>query len=147
MESFRTVIGHRDDAELRDLLSEQHHRSQVVYLRVPAKELGRRRFRVLDQHGVEYGVALPRDVELRDGSVLEISERRAVVVHALESERLLLRATSAAGGIQLGWHAGHLHWRVRASDDQLTVLLDGPRDEYLRRIAQHIGAGIVEVEE
>ena len=47
----------------------------------------------------------------------------------------------------LGWHAGHLHWRVRFDGRDLVVLLDGPEAEYRDRIAALIEAGAVSIVE
>jgi urease accessory protein len=146
METFQGVVGHHSDEAMHDLLHELDHAGKVVHLRVPTAELGRRRFKAVDQHGVEYGVALARSDELRDGSVLSISTDRAVVVDADEGQTLTLRATTLEGAVQLGWHAGHLHWRVRMDADTLMVLLDAPREEYLVRIAQWTTSGSIEVE-
>jgi len=147
METFHEVVGHHSDDALHDLLHELDHDGKVARLRIATKELGRRRFKAVDQDGVEYVVALSRGDELRDGSVLFVSADRAVVVEAEDGETLVLRATSLAGGIQLGWHAGHLHWRVRMDGDSTTVLLDAPREEYLVRIAPWIESGAIEVAE
>lgn len=147
METFYRIVGHHSDEGLHDILHEMDRAGRVVHLQVPSAELGRRRFKAVDQHGVEYGVALGRDEQLRGGSVLFLSEDRAVVVDALATEQLLLRATTTEGGIQLGWHAGHLHWRVRMEEDHVTVLLDAPRQDYLDRIADWISRGLIEVVE
>lgn len=145
METFARIIGHHSDDELHDRLHELEMAGKVAHLSIPMKELGRRRFKTADQHGVEYGVALGRGEELRNGSVLLIDEDRAVVVDAQESETLPLRATTLEGAVQLGWHAGHLHWRVRMEGELMTVLLDAPREEYLVRIEPWLLSGAVEV--
>ncbi|MDX2357791.1 hypothetical protein NJE57_12955 [Dietzia sp. PP-33] len=84
-------------------------------------------------------------MRITNGAVLELTGSRAVVIDAQESERLHLKARDAEGGIQLGWHAGHLHWRVRMSGAYATVLLDGPRDDYLVRIERFLDSGVIEV--
>ena len=145
METFHEIVGHHSDEAVHDRLHELEHEGRLVRLVVPTKELGRRRFKAVGSDGVEYGVALPRDQELRDGSVLLIDDSRAVVIEAAEGETLVLRPTSLEGGIQLGWHAGHLHWRVRMEGDTMTVLLDAPREEYLVRIAAWLDSGAIEV--
>ncbi|MBB1043330.1 MULTISPECIES: urease accessory protein UreE [unclassified Dietzia] len=147
MDTFRTLVGHRLEADIHNALSHHEYSGRVVRLIVPQSELGRKRFKAVDQDGIEYGIALPRDVTLRDGSVLELTDRRAVVVEARETEQLHLRALDAEGGIQLGWHAGHLHWKVRMAGQYMTVLLDGPRDDYLVRIEHLLHSGVIEVVE
>ncbi|GAA2225510.1 hypothetical protein N1031_04515 [Herbiconiux moechotypicola] len=145
METFHAIVGHHSDEAVHDRLHELEHAGRVVTLVVPTKELGRRRFKATGSDGLEYGIALPRDQELRDGSVLLFEADRAVVVEAEEGETLLLRPTGLEGAIQLGWHAGHLHWRVRMEGDTMTVLLDAPREEYEVRIASWLESGAIEV--
>ncbi len=145
MHTFSQIVGHHSDEAIHDRLHELDDAGRVVRLVVPAKELGRRRFKVTGSDGQEYGIALGRDTELRNGSVLSMDDERAFVVEALESETLTLRPTSLEGAIQLGWHAGHLHWRVRMQDDTMTVLLDAPRNDYLVRIASWLDRGAIEV--
>jgi urease accessory protein len=144
VQTFREVIGHSSDVEFHDLLHELQRGGRVARLHVPTAELGRRRFKAVDQNGVEYGVALARGDVLRDGSVLLLSAERAVVVDAEAPQTLKLRALTVEGGVQLGWHAGHLHWRVRMDEDTMTVLLDAPREEYLARIESWVAAGAIQ---
>lgn len=145
MHKLGEIVGHRSDDAVHDRLHDLDHRGLVVRLVVPTAELGRRRFKVTGSDGEEYGVALDRDAVLRDGSVLRLDDDGAVVVEAEEPATLTLRATSREGAIQLGWHAGHLHWRVRMEGDVLVVLLDGPAPDYLARIRPWLERGAVEV--
>jgi urease accessory protein len=145
VETFGTVIGHQDDQALADQLATLRSEDRVVYLRIPRHELGRRRFKVAGSDGLEYGIALSRDTALGDGCVLQLDAGRAVVVVAEEESRLALRATTIEGGIQLGFHAGHLHWRVRMADDGMTVLLEAPVEDYLARIRTYLDDGSIEV--
>ena len=146
IETFRTVVGHRDDAGIAEQLHRLEHAGAVQHLVVPRADLGRRRFKVLGTDGTEYGIALSRADAVRDGSVVLLSADRAVVVAVEEDEVLELRGTTARGAIQLGWHAGHLHWRVRfGADDTVSVLLDSPREDYLARIAPQLADGSIEV--
>jgi urease accessory protein len=146
METFSEIVGHHSDASLHDRLHELEHEGKVLFLSVPGSEMGRRRFKTKDQNGVEYGVALDRAEELRDGSVLFIDDDRAVVVRGDEGAIMTLRALTTQGAIQLGWHAGHLHWRVRfGDDDTMAVLLDAPPSDYEERIRSWIDNGSIEV--
>lgn len=109
--------------------------------------MGRRRFRAQNQFGTFFGVSLPRDGLLEDGAVLLLDSDRAVIVDAEENPELSLRATTIAGGIQPGWHAGHLHWKVRMVDESVAVMLEGPTDEYLDRIRPLLASGAIVVED
>ena len=147
MHKLVEVVGHRSDDDVHDRLHDLEHRGLVVRLVLPTAELGRRRFKVTGSDGREYGVALDREAALRDGSVLRLDGDGAVVVEVEEPATLTVRATSLEGALQLGWHAGHLHWRVRMEDDLLVVLLDGPVEDHLARIRPWLDRGAVEVVE
>jgi urease accessory protein len=112
---------------------------------VPEAHLGRRRFKVVGSDGQEYGLALPRSVQLSDGAVLALDASRAVVVEAAQRPTLRLCPTSTEGALQLGFHAGHLHWRVTLGSDELAVALEGPPDEYLDRIRPWLDSGAIKV--
>lgn len=144
METFHSIVGHHSDAAIHDELHRRQRDGTLVTLSVRTADLGRRRFKAVGSDGNTYGVALSRDDVLRDGSVLVLDDVRAVVIEGDEGETLALRAATLTGGIQLGWHAGHLHWRVRMEGDTMTVLLDGPADEYLVRIAPWLETGDIE---
>ena len=144
METFHAIVGHHSDEAIHDELHRREHDGTLVTLVVATADLGRRRFKVVGSDGSTYGVALSRDEVLRDGSVLALDDTRAIVIEAEEGETLTLRAATLAGGIQLGWHAGHLHWRVRMDGDTMTVLLDAPADEYLVRIAPWLESADIE---
>lgn len=145
METFREVVGHHADEALHDRLHRIERAGGVVRLSVATRDLGRRRFRVTGSDGKDYGIALSRDEQLRSGTVLYIDESRAVVVEADEGEKLVFQAETLEGGIQLGWHAGHLHWRVRMEGSQMTVLLDAPAEDYLARIRGWVADGHIRV--
>lgn len=145
MRTFTRVVAHVSDTGISEAIARLDARGQLHRLSVSAAEFGRRRFRALDQHGTEFGVALARHDDLRDGAVLHLDEDTAVVIQATRPPRLVIRAVTLAGALQLGWSAGHLHWKVRMDDAQLSVLLEDPREEYLRRIEPLIRAGLVEL--
>ena len=58
---------------------------------------------------------------------------------------LNLSAVTIEGALQLGWQAGHLHWKVRTEKHKLVVALEGPVDDYLKRIEALVEAGHVRV--
>jgi urease accessory protein len=47
--------------------------------------------------------------------------------------------------LELGYHAGNLHWRVRFDGGDLLVALDGPRESYIARLEDLMADGKVEV--
>ena len=46
-----------------------------------------------------------------------------------------------AAALELGYFCGNLHWRVRFEGALIKVALDGPRESYLARLAQHLEDG------
>jgi len=78
---------------------------------------------------------LPRDQRLFDGAVLVLEPDRAVVVRVANERWLRLQPRAIADAIELGYHAGNLHWRVRFAGEALLVALEAPMDDYLTRLA------------
>ncbi|QEW18593.1 urease accessory protein UreE [Marinibacterium anthonyi] len=137
------ILGHSDDPDYHAALHRLEHRDGIEYLFVPAHEAGRKRFRLTTDRGTDCAVSIDRDQALFDGAVLAMDETRAIVARfgAQEVWRLKPRDTDAA--LQLGWHAGNLHWRVCFDGEVLEVLLDGARETYRARIADLIAKGLV----
>ena len=55
--------------------------------------------------------------------------------------RLRLRAKNLPDALELGYHAGNLHWRVRFADGALLVALEAPAEDYLVRLGDLAGDG------
>jgi urease accessory protein len=68
--------------------------------------------------------------------VLWLDDTRAVVVRVGEQRRLTPRPVDVAAGIELGYLAGNLHWRVRFDGGLLQAALGGPEDAYLARLRE-----------
>jgi urease accessory protein len=66
-----------------------------------------------------------------------------VVVRVAEERWLQLRPKTVADAIELGYHAGNLHWRVRFVDDLLMVAMEAPAGDYLARLDPMIRGGRV----
>ena len=128
------VLGSRVDPLLSDRLHHLEHHGQLDILNVPAAELARRRFRATSAAGQEIVIALPRDEKLFDGAVLLLDEHRAIVVRVDSEHWLRLQPRSIADAVELGYHAGNLHWRVRFQGEALLVALEAPVDSYLDRL-------------
>lgn len=141
------VVGLASDKDLAEQLQILESRNRVSRLAISPNDLGRRRFRVTDQHGTEFRIALSRTEQLQNGSILHIDHDGAVMVDTTGQQRLAIRAATLSGAMQLGWAAGHLHWKVRMTDEELSVLLEGPREDYLKRIEALIQDASVEVVE
>ena len=141
------VIGHRDDPAIALQLHELGHRDRIEYLILPPGEAERRRLRWVTDKGTDCAISLARDERLADGVILLLEPERAILVHVGEQQQWRVRPRDLDAALLLGWHAGHLHWRVRFDGRDLVVLLDGPEAEYRDRIATLIGAGAVSIVE
>lgn len=128
------VLGSRIDPLLSDRLHHLEHHGQVDVLNLPAAELARRRFRATSAAGQEIAIALPRDQKLFDGAVLLLDDHKAIVVRVDSEHWLRLQPRSIADAVELGYHAGNLHWRVRFQGEALLVALEAPVDTYLDRL-------------
>ena len=73
--------------------------------------------------------------------MLLLEEDRAVVVRMRETVWLALGPRDLAAALELGYFCGNLHWRVRFEGAVLKVALDGPRENYMARLAQHLADG------
>jgi urease accessory protein len=145
MLKLHAIVGHRDDPALAERLHPLAHRDGIEYLDVPAAEAERRRLRWATDRGTDCAISLPREQRLADGAVLLLEPERAIVVRVGEPRRWRLRPATAEAALRLGWHAGHLHWRVRFADGDLVVLLDGDESDYRARLAPLLQAGAVSV--
>ncbi len=129
-----TLVGARTDPGLHDRLHDLEHHGAVEVIKIATIDLDRRRLLARTEKGEEVAITLPRDQKLFDGAILLLDERRAIVVRAGEQRWLRLSTHSARDALELGYHAGNLHWRVRFDGEDLLVSLDGPASAYAARI-------------
>ncbi|MBM3518576.1 MAG: urease accessory protein UreE [Alphaproteobacteria bacterium] len=137
------IIGFATDAALAEPLHRLEHAGAVEYLVLDREDTLRHRVRARTDHGTECAIALARDQHLADGSVLVLEPARAIVVRMREESWLALAPRDAAAALELGYHAGNLHWRVRFAGERLLVAREGPVQAYLDRLAPLIAAGKV----
>jgi urease accessory protein len=128
------VLGSRLEPAFSERIHELEHRGVIDLLMVPAADVARRRLRATTRDGADVAIALPRDQQLFDGAVLLIEPDRAIVVRVAEERWLRLQPRAIADAIELGYHAGNLHWRVRFEGEALLVALEAPTDDYLARL-------------
>jgi urease accessory protein len=128
------VLGSRLEPAFSERIHELEHRGAIDLLTVPAADVARRRLRATTREGADVAIALPRDQQLFDGAVLLIEPDRAIVVRVAEERWLRLQPRAIADAIELGYHAGNLHWRVRFEGEALLVALEAPTDDYLARL-------------
>jgi len=137
------ILGNVSDELFSDSLHDLGHRGEIEYVSLARADTARRRLRIRTDQGTECGIALPRDQKLTNGAVLFLDESRAIVVHVQDESWLTLIPADAEAALELGYHAGNLHWRVRFDGDRLQVPLEGPVDNYLDRIRPLLDSGQV----
>jgi urease accessory protein len=135
MLKLTTILGSRVDPAVADRLHHIGHHGRVEVLALGAEDAARKRLRATTDAGTECAIALPRDLALFDGAVLLIEDSRAIVVRFNQQRWLPLVPQSAAAALELGYHAGNLHWRVRFDGARLLVAIEGPVESYKARIA------------
>jgi urease accessory protein len=141
------VLGSRVDAKLHDAIHHLEHHGRVEFVGIPPADLDRRRLLTRTDGGEEVAIALPRDQKLYDGAVLVLDSHRAVIVRAGVQNWLRAKPASASDALELGYHAGNLHWRVRFDGDDLLIALEGPAAGYAARIEQLVSANRVTLSE
>ena len=143
MRVIHRILGSRHDAAMAHRLHHLAHHGAVDVLVVSSTDVARRRIRATTLAGEEIALALPRDEPLFDGAVLVLDDRRALVARVGAERWLRLVPGSQAAALELGYHAGNLHWRVRFADGAILVALDGPPDDYLVRLGALVTDGQV----
>ncbi|MET0313768.1 MAG: urease accessory protein UreE [Hansschlegelia sp.] len=133
------VIGDRSESAMHKRLHRLEHHGAVDVVTIPRADMARHRLRIVTPAGEDLAIALPRDQKLFDGAVLLIDDKRAIVVRAEVERWLRLQPGTIADAIELGYHAGNLHWRVRFDGECLLVALEGPAEAYYARLEGVMG--------
>jgi len=128
------ILGSRLELEFAERIHNLEHRGAVDLVNIPSADLARRRLLTITSGGEELAIALPREQKLFDGAVLLIDGSRAIVVRAATERWLRLEPRSLGDAIELGYHAGNLHWRVRFEGEILFVALEGRPEDYIARL-------------
>jgi urease accessory protein len=139
------VLGSRHEPAFAERLHRLDHRGALDIVTIPVAELARRRLLITSRAGEQLAIALPRSQKLFDGAVLLVDDVRAIVVQAAAERWLRLEPASIADAVELGYHAGNLHWRVRFDGDALLVALEGRPEDYTARLAELIASHRVTV--
>jgi urease accessory protein len=137
------ILGNARQPELAERLHRLEHEGRVDRVTLKGADLARHRLRVTTEQGTECAIALPRTEVLEHGSVLALSEERAIVVELEELGWLALEASDAASALRLGFLAGHHHWRVRFDGTVLRVAMDEGPEPYLARVREQLESGQV----
>jgi urease accessory protein len=134
------VLGSRLEVGFSEELHRLEHRGAVDVVNIPVADLARRRLLITTRGGVELAIALPRHQKLFDGAVLQLDSDSAIVVRAATERWLKLEPRSIADAVELGYHVGNLHWRVRFGGEVLFVALEGRPEDYFARLEGLIAA-------
>jgi len=134
------VLGSRLESEYSEEIHRLEHRGAVDLVNIPVADLARRRLLATTRGGEELAIALPRHQKLFDGAILLIDGERAIVVRAATERWMRLEPRSIGDAIELGYHAGNLHWRVRFRGEVLFVALEGRPEDYTARLGEMISA-------
>lgn len=138
---IKGVVGGVTDPRIREALHPLEHAGRVEYITLRHDDMLRRRLRVTTDQGCECAIALAREDKLFDGAVLLLDRDRAVVVRAAETRWLVVEPSDVAAAIELGYCSGNMHWRVAFAGPVLRIALDGPKADYLARLAPLFAAG------
>ena len=135
------ILGNATESEFAERLHTLEHDGRVETITLDAADTARKRLRVSTDKGTDCAVAIARSDRLANGAVLLLEDNRAVVVRMRETMWLALSPRDLAAALDLGYFCGNLHWRVRFEGAVLKVALDGPRETYIARLAQHLADG------
>jgi urease accessory protein len=136
---IESIIGNIDSPEIAEQVHHLTHTGMVEYIVLERADLARHRLRVKSSAGNEYGIALPRSQHLSNGAVLVLEADRAVVVRLEDEQWLVLAPRDVPAALELGYHVGNMHWRVRFDADRLMVAIEGDEGSYLARLEGLIG--------
>jgi urease accessory protein len=135
------IIGGATDPGLHDALHRLERAGRLEYLTLGPDDMLRRRLRVTTDRGSECAIALAREDKLFDGAVLLLDRDRAVMVRVAETPWLAVQPFDVAAAIELGYYSGNMHWRVAFAGSVLRIALNGPKADYLARLAPLFVAG------
>ncbi|CAM3230850.1 urease accessory protein UreE [Pseudomonas floridensis] len=137
------ILGQASDPALADRLHDLSHNGQVEILNLSGSDIQRHRLRLVSDRGTDCAIRLERHQTLRNGSVLMLESKRAIVVQMQDQHYLGLKPRDASAALELGYFAGNMHWAVRFDHDTLQIPLNGPEADYLERLAPMFADGRV----
>lgn len=139
------IIGDAANIELAERLHHLSHHGVIEYLTLSQEDILRHRLRMLTDQGTECAIMLSRNEHLSNGAVLLLDEAKAIVVRMAEAKWLLVKPINTAAGIEIGYFAGNMHWKVDFDDDILRIALNGSAQNYIDRISNFIKDRKVEI--
>jgi urease accessory protein len=143
---IENIIGSIDSPEIAEQLHHLAHAGMVEHVVLARADLARHRLRVKSSAGNEYGIALPRSQHLFNGAVLVLEDDRAVVVRLEKEQWLVLAPRDVPAALELGYHAGNMHWRVRFDAGRLMIAIEGDEGSYLARLEGLVGDRVKKID-
>lgn len=131
--------------ETMDLHESAAYGKKVDYLEVTPEDAKRRRFRAETLDGLEINISLDRNTELKEGSLLYESDDYIVLLRIRSPSRLLLQPHTSHAALQLGFLAGHLHWKVQIHEDTLRVDVETEVAEYQARLDDYLDRDVYDL--
>lgn len=139
------IIGHVNDKDITEKIHALEHQGLVELISLSEVDTQRKRLRISTDKGTDCAVTLNRNASLENGSVLLLSAKRAVVIRLKEIPWLVLEPDSLSSAIELGFLAGHHHWRVKFDGAQLLVAIEQAEDAYKDRLIKFLETGSIRI--
>jgi urease accessory protein len=99
-------------------------RRKIETIVLSSGDLAKHRQRVKTDAGREVGISLPHGVTLRDGDVLHLDEKLAIVVCQAEEDLLRIQPRTPEEFGLMGYQVGNLHRAAMIGPDGIAVLYD-----------------------
>ena len=129
------VLGRLTDQRWHDQAHLAEAAGQLETVRISRGDAARRRMRLMTDRGRDVALALSREVDLGDGSVVHAGADLMIIVRVDGGPRLRLEPADAASALRLGYFCGNLHWKVDFDGSVIDVHLDGPEEFFRARLA------------
>ena len=133
-----SIVGHASDPHIADKLHVLDHDDGVERIVLSESDTQRKRLRLSTNKGTDCAIILNRSEQLINGSVLLLNEERAVIVELDVTPWLIVEPDGIDSAIEIGFLAGHLHWRIRFDGPRLLLAIEQAEQNYRDRIAKHM---------
>lgn len=90
--------------------------------------------RVKTDHGNELGIRLKNGEELRDGDILYLDEKNAIVINVLEDEVIAIKPTSIKQMGDIAHQLGNRHLPAQFTEDEMIVQSDYLVEQLLKEL-------------
>ncbi|MHB1656730.1 MAG: urease accessory protein UreE [Burkholderiales bacterium] len=130
------ILGNASEHAISHALHRIEHDGGLETISLDQQDMLRHRLRVSTDMGNEVAIALSRNAHLEDGSVLLLEDSRAIIVRMTQAQWMVFEARDTAAGLELGYFAGNMHWKVRFDGARLQIAVTGDPAGYLERLAK-----------